>query len=666
MSFYPNFNTSSIPSDLNVNAVYLQGTNISSAGANDNDVLTYDLGTDQWQPEALPTPPPMANIYNTNGTLTANRTLTTGANSLVMTDGVNTSITLNSPVGEVVFNSATQIDIDSANVRLPSIPSIVKTNVLFYDAGTHLVSYGATPTATNIYTTNGTLTANRTLTTGGFRLLMTDGSINYIDINNPANVGGIILNSTVGDITLFAQGAGTADISLVADNNITIQSAVNTTNQASGTNNIIGGLIINLNAPAVNLTQVPPTNNTNSANLTRNVGTGAIESRSLSSITSASGITGTANSILGFDGSGNASMLNGNFGYFGSAGANWASQSSIVAGGNSANIGGNNNTIQVGSSTIVGAKFCSILADVQIHNIFGGQSNSISSSAPATRSCILNGFNCVSNGGSDTLQVGSYSTMGVCSGAIMFNDTQAIVNSNSQNNNFKIRMQNGVNITNATTNSNNSASALLQLDSTTTGFLPPRMTTAQKNAITSPATGLIVYDTTLSLYQVYDGSVWRNYKANAIQIQGVDINSTAPTTNQYLQYNGSQWIPATLPTTTFIRLNPNGNFLNNQYVQTGGQSVTESAGQSLIYQTSTLTGFRVNLVNSPGVGNSRTFTLRKNGVNTAIVITIIDANTTGTSTGSVSLVAGDLVSCFHTLSGASASQGQIVIAINES
>ena len=47
------------------------------------------------------------------------------------------------------------------------------------------------------------------------------------------------------------------------------------------------------------------------------------------------------------------------------------------------------------------------------------------------------------------------------------------------------------------------ASATLQLDSTVQGFLPPRMTTTQKNAISSPAAGLVVYDTTLAKLCVY-------------------------------------------------------------------------------------------------------------------------------------------------------------------
>jgi hypothetical protein len=52
------------------------------------------------------------------------------------------------------------------------------------------------------------------------------------------------------------------------------------------------------------------------------------------------------------------------------------------------------------------------------------------------------------------------------------------------------------------------ASSQLSVNSTTRGFLPPRMTTTQKNAIATPATGLMVYDTTLNLISVYNGTIW--------------------------------------------------------------------------------------------------------------------------------------------------------------
>jgi hypothetical protein len=52
------------------------------------------------------------------------------------------------------------------------------------------------------------------------------------------------------------------------------------------------------------------------------------------------------------------------------------------------------------------------------------------------------------------------------------------------------------------------ATAQLQVDSTTKGFLPPRMTTAEKNAIVTPAAGLMVYDTTLNKLCVRTAAAW--------------------------------------------------------------------------------------------------------------------------------------------------------------
>jgi hypothetical protein len=64
----------------------------------------------------------------------------------------------------------------------------------------------------------------------------------------------------------------------------------------------------------------------------------------------------------------------------------------------------------------------------------------------------------------------------------------------------------GGNVLIGTTSS--AASAILQADSTTKGFLPPRMTTTEKNAIASPASGLVVYDSTLNALNFYNGTTW--------------------------------------------------------------------------------------------------------------------------------------------------------------
>jgi hypothetical protein len=54
----------------------------------------------------------------------------------------------------------------------------------------------------------------------------------------------------------------------------------------------------------------------------------------------------------------------------------------------------------------------------------------------------------------------------------------------------------------------NVASSKLTIESTTQGFLPPRMTTTQKLAIATPASGLVVYDTTVNALNFYNGTTW--------------------------------------------------------------------------------------------------------------------------------------------------------------
>lgn len=53
------------------------------------------------------------------------------------------------------------------------------------------------------------------------------------------------------------------------------------------------------------------------------------------------------------------------------------------------------------------------------------------------------------------------------------------------------------------------ASAILDAQSTTKGVRFPNMTTTQKNAISSPAAGLVVFDTTLAKLCVYSGAAWQ-------------------------------------------------------------------------------------------------------------------------------------------------------------
>lgn len=95
----------------------------------------------------------------------------------------------------------------------------------------------------------------------------------------------------------------------------------------------------------------------------------------------------------------------------------------------------------------------------------------------------------------------------------------------------------GINATGATPN----VSAMLDVSSTTRGILIPRMTSAQRVAISSPATGLTVYDTDNGSFWVYNGSTlgwaqanyWTNTGFNSSDVYNtnsgnVGIGTTAP------------------------------------------------------------------------------------------------------------------------------------------
>ncbi|PIF30183.1 hypothetical protein CLU81_0591 [Flavobacterium sp. 9] len=53
-------------------------------------------------------------------------------------------------------------------------------------------------------------------------------------------------------------------------------------------------------------------------------------------------------------------------------------------------------------------------------------------------------------------------------------------------------------------------SSAFEVKSTTGGLLAPRMTTVERNAIATPAIGLMIYNTTTSCYEFYTGLVWYN------------------------------------------------------------------------------------------------------------------------------------------------------------
>lgn len=75
------------------------------------------------------------------------------------------------------------------------------------------------------------------------------------------------------------------------------------------------------------------------------------------------------------------------------------------------------------------------------------------------------------------------------------------------------------------------ACSILDVTSTTQGFLPPRMTTAEKNSIASPVNGLMVFDTDLNAISCYNSSssswdVLNDMRNNYKRIKSNDVLAT--------------------------------------------------------------------------------------------------------------------------------------------
>src|SRR6185503_5259610 len=78
-------------------------------------------------------------------------------------------------------------------------------------------------------------------------------------------------------------------------------------------------------------------------------------------------------------------------------------------------------------------------------------------------------------------------------------------------------------------------------------------------------------------------------------------------------------------------------------------------------------GLRVALTDAPGVGKSRTFTFRINGIDTALSLTISDLETTADVAGAVAIADGALISLSHVPAGSpSITVGRLSVVIDGS
>ncbi len=126
------------------------------------------------------------------------------------------------------------------------------------------------------------------------------------------------------------------------------------------------------------------------------------------------------------------------------------------------------------------------------------------------------------------------------------------------------------------------ASAMLDIKSNTAGMLIPRMTAAERDNITTPATGLMVYITDDNYFYYYDGTNWKAFE-NAGQAWLLNGNSGV-TTSQFLGTTDAVDLIIKTNNITRATINSNGEF--------GLGSVPVSSVKFYTYDTShTYTGY---------------------------------------------------------------------------
>ncbi len=146
------------------------------------------------------------------------------------------------------------------------------------------------------------------------------------------------------------------------------------------------------------------------------------------------------------------------------------------------------------------------------------------------------------------------------------------------------------------------ATAIVDINSTTKGFLPPRMNTAQRDAIANPAIGLTIFNTETNCLEWWIGTIWYNACGNAPV--SITTNGTgAVVINNCATGDGNNLLPNTAanPYMTYQMLNV---------------TVTQAGSYTFIAKNNGITFSAVDKFDSYMVGTTRDVYLRATGTPT--------------------------------------------------
>ena len=189
--------------------------------------------------------------------------------------------------------------------------------------------------------------------------------------------------------------------------------------------------------------------------------------------------------------------------------------------------------------------------------------------------------------------------------------------------------------------------AALQVDSTTKGFLGPRMTTTERNAIVTPATGLSIYNTTTNTQDYYNGTSWIQLQVSGSGLSGSGTTNyipkftgTSSIGNSLIYDNGTNVLIGTT-TDAGYKLQVNGDaYINTLRIGLGAGSIASNTVLGYNALSSNTTGNRTVAIgkealfvntasNNTAVGNQALYSNTTGGTNTAVGDVAMRSNTTG-------------------------------------
>ena len=160
------------------------------------------------------------------------------------------------------------------------------------------------------------------------------------------------------------------------------------------------------------------------------------------------------------------------------------------------------------------------------------------------------------------------------------------------------------NISINTTGNPANSTALLDVDASpgnNKGVLLPRMNTTQRNAIASPATGLLLYNTDCNAFNYFNGTTWLTLAENQANIPNAPAASAAGSLTQ-TSFNAN-WAASSWATTYYLDVNSNSSFTGTWFVN------NSNVGNVLTYNVTGLTCntsyyYRVRAYNCYGTSTS--------------------------------------------------------------